>query len=583
MTTLDPAVQAQLQQIASGGLPPQAANALLQAGKINYAQYADATGVGAAPTPAAPAAAPAAPPNATDADTSWMGAPSPLGPQSGANADPGTANMSPDQIAAQQRAAAGATRPAAPGVANAQGPGPLAFAPPEGPGAGAVPSINLAGLSAPGKVLPAAWVPQHRQTQTEGGVAFSPETQAALQKAAAAGDAIDPAQQQAIDAQQRYDQAKARLDANQQQGELDEYQVRKNKQDSEREWQMNQVTSAMRDMQEAQAKGVDPHHWYANQSTGSKIAMAIGLIAGGFNQGSGRTSSNVALDQMNKEIDRDVDAQKENIAGKEKSFQNQVSMYGLLRQKGLDEDQSRDGAKLLAHQALDAQLKAAMPEASNAMAKLQLQKSIQDNQERIAKLRGAFDEKAGQKVTSSTADAYRPAQVGQVTPQAILKKAQELYEKNLGKGGNDWNQSVRLATRALTGRDVAPGAAEPIITEPPKGGASALGRLAKPLMESQANAADLQRLQKLTSQTYLSPAEKAEANTLAANLGANGVAGLPQDIGSLDLGRMTGSQPAAVQAAASVQAARIKAAQNIAAAGGGAAPAEDDTPAGFEE
>ena len=185
-------------------------------------------------------------------------------------------------------------------------------------------------------------------------------------------------------------------------------------------------------MDEAQANGVDQHHWWNTKSTGAKIAMGIGAIAAGWNQGT-RGGSNPVLDQINKGIEQDIDAQRSSIEGKEKSFSNAVSMYGLLRQKGLDDSQATDGAKLLAHQQVDAQLKAAMPTAQSSMAKLQLTESIAANQAKIAQLRAGFDEKSASKSSTSSAEAFRPAQtVG--GPGDIL-----------AQGAPDFPQQVRPA------------------------------------------------------------------------------------------------------------------------------------------
>lgn len=57
---------------------------------------------------------------------------------------------------------------------------------------------------------------------------------------------------------------------------------------------------------------IDPKHYVNNMSTGAKIGTAIGLIAGGYNAGMGH-GPNLALDFLNKQIDRDIDAQKTNL------------------------------------------------------------------------------------------------------------------------------------------------------------------------------------------------------------------------------------------------------------------------------
>lgn len=57
---------------------------------------------------------------------------------------------------------------------------------------------------------------------------------------------------------------------------------------------------------------IRPDHYLENMGTPKKIATAIGLLAGGM--GSAFTGSNPALDFLNKQIDRDIESQKANIA-----------------------------------------------------------------------------------------------------------------------------------------------------------------------------------------------------------------------------------------------------------------------------
>jgi hypothetical protein len=60
---------------------------------------------------------------------------------------------------------------------------------------------------------------------------------------------------------------------------------------------------------------IDPDHYWNAKSTGAKIAGIIGLALGGFAAGFNHTS-NQAYDALEKAIDRDIGAQKDNIAAK---------------------------------------------------------------------------------------------------------------------------------------------------------------------------------------------------------------------------------------------------------------------------
>lgn len=65
-------------------------------------------------------------------------------------------------------------------------------------------------------------------------------------------------------------------------------------------------------------KKIDPNHYWANQSTGSKIAAGIGLLFSGFGAGAAH-QTNFALDQINRAVENDISAQ-QNEQGKAKNL-----------------------------------------------------------------------------------------------------------------------------------------------------------------------------------------------------------------------------------------------------------------------
>lgn len=65
----------------------------------------------------------------------------------------------------------------------------------------------------------------------------------------------------------------------------------------------------------AEQQGIDPNRYFANQSTGDRIMSGIGLILGGIGAGlTGR--ENVAFKVIDDAIERDIMAQRENLAAK---------------------------------------------------------------------------------------------------------------------------------------------------------------------------------------------------------------------------------------------------------------------------
>jgi hypothetical protein len=60
------------------------------------------------------------------------------------------------------------------------------------------------------------------------------------------------------------------------------------------------------------SKKIDPKQWWNNKSLGSKVSTGIGILLSGLGSGlSGQP--NMAMQMVNKEIDKDIEAQKENI------------------------------------------------------------------------------------------------------------------------------------------------------------------------------------------------------------------------------------------------------------------------------
>lgn len=95
------------------------------------------------------------------------------------------------------------------------------------------------------------------------------------------------------------------------------------------EWQNNSkgmeedIHNALKDVQ---AGHIKPNQYLENMGTGSKIASAVGLFLGGL--GSAYThQGNPALDFLNKQIDRDIDAQKTGLNNKLNVYHGYLQKY----------------------------------------------------------------------------------------------------------------------------------------------------------------------------------------------------------------------------------------------------------------
>jgi hypothetical protein len=85
---------------------------------------------------------------------------------------------------------------------------------------------------------------------------------------------------------------------------------------------------------------IDPGRFWANKSTGEKIATGIGLFFGGIAQGLLKTPSNQVLDNLNKAIQNDIDAQKSNYNISHDTAEAAKTAYGMALQKTGDERQA---------------------------------------------------------------------------------------------------------------------------------------------------------------------------------------------------------------------------------------------------
>lgn len=61
---------------------------------------------------------------------------------------------------------------------------------------------------------------------------------------------------------------------------------------------------------------IDPNQYWENKGTGGKVTAAIGIALAGIGGGMSGQGGNVALDVINKAIDRDIDSQKANLNNK---------------------------------------------------------------------------------------------------------------------------------------------------------------------------------------------------------------------------------------------------------------------------
>jgi len=149
------------------------------------------------------------------------------------------------------------------------------------------------------------------------------------------------------------------------------------------------------------SKKIDPNRYMANMSTFGKVATALGLILGGIGQGMTGGKENLALRMLEKSIDNDLDAQREELGKKNNLLTAYYRMYG-------DIQQARAAAKATALQVVQMQAHAISEQSRSQQALkqnelLQAQLETKKQQEISRKAQVVMDQNLSQALKDQTA------------------------------------------------------------------------------------------------------------------------------------------------------------------------------------
>jgi len=208
----------------------------------------------------------------------------------------------------------------------------------------------------------------------------------------------------------------------------------------------------LRDMEELKteiaATKIDPQNYWAK---GSGFGQALSLLAvalGGFAEGySGGRLKNTALDQLNRNIDQDIEAQKANLATKRGALAESQNIYGLARQKFGDDQSAMDYTRARQNEALkNASLRFA-GEARTEKLKLAAQNAAAHfgNQEKL------YDLKVRQLYADADAARLRAAAGAQAAAQAAVEREIDKRierEKKIAEVANLKAQGIKLGAEA---------------------------------------------------------------------------------------------------------------------------------------
>lgn len=185
-----------------------------------------------------------------------------------------------------------------------------------------------------------------------------------------------------------------------------------------------------------ESRTVDPERYWKNKGTGARIGAAIAVAIGAF--GAAMTGGkNYALDIINNEVDRDIDAQKSEISKMGQRVNMQTNEIAQLRQMGLDADAAEDVARLNRYRMVENKIKARAAESEGAQAKTQAEGAIAQLQQKQAEIWLRLQKGAESGVKLKNPDS------GQQDRVANMNTAMDLLS-GLGKDfkGQSWHAFV---------------------------------------------------------------------------------------------------------------------------------------------
>jgi hypothetical protein len=303
-------------------------------------------------------------------------------------------------------------QPGAPGTANAHVAGEARVVNKDMTvGMQPAPPAPAAPQYAPTTVIPAHWQAQTRAMTEQKGVDYSKETKGALAETEKHGkEAVRLAGEAGVDTAAR-DARIAGMQATQLEADQAAEDARKTLQAgqlAQEKAKLDELTKTAGDAR------VDPNHFWSSKSTGQKVAVGIASVLamgldGAFKGLTGRSVG--ALEQFNRIIDQDIDAQRANIAQGDKAVEQQKGIYALTRQQFADEDTRVAAARVMAKEALQARIAEVSAGTNDKIAKARAEQLMQQNAKEILALREHFDETSASKIQSQLHEAYKPQQV----------------------------------------------------------------------------------------------------------------------------------------------------------------------------
>lgn len=169
---------------------------------------------------------------------------------------------------------------------------------------------------------------------------------------------------------------------------------------------------------------IDPNHYMADMSTGKKIATGIGIMLGGMGAGMAREAGNPVLDQLNKQIDRDLRAQEANL-GKKKSL-----LDANLQSLGSKKD-AFDMSKVMYNDIIANQIRLSAEKTKGQLAKATALKTIGQLDMESASIMQGLAQRRALMGNQGGGGAANPASQAAMTVDRVIPKEmrKEAYEE----------------------------------------------------------------------------------------------------------------------------------------------------------
>lgn len=198
----------------------------------------------------------------------------------------------------------------------------------------------------------------------------------------------------------------------------------------EHEREFSQMMAKAREqMDTVRNEKIDPDR-FMNQD-GMGFRAILGGLFGGIYMGLNKLDHNPFIDDLNRQIDRDIAVQEKNLANKRQGVQDSMNMLGMLRQQYKDEQLAKLQARNLAYEAAKVQIDARGIEGEGAIAKANAEQARAGIERQQAALQKEIADRMAMQAASVA--SARGNQMRAL--QADMRNAyKDIYDKGLAAG-----------------------------------------------------------------------------------------------------------------------------------------------------